>query len=535
MSSAEQPLSRKVLDSPFLNELYLLYEIGKAVNSTLEIEEVLTLIMKLTTDLFKAEAGSIMLLDREGLLTIRAAQGLPQEIVASTRIQVGEGIAGWVAQTGEPLLLDGKVSDPKFKSLVDRKELIKSSLCVPLKRKGKVAGVLILRNPTASPTFTPEHLSFLLAIADQVAIAIENASLYNEQKERAEELAMLNRQVEAIISNMADGLVVTLPTGIMTLLNPPVERIFGINREFLVGKHYSVLFRGSEFEKVHTHVCAQGRTAITELILKKPTEMVFRLWATPMKEPGGEVSGVVTLLQDITELKRITRMKSEFVSLVTHELKTPLTSIQGFVEVLLARDLPRDRIVNYLTIVRQETERLVRLIGDLLDLAKLEEGQFQLNKEPVDLTLLIQGAMEAIQPQLTIHKLVRTGPEEGVKVLADRDLITQVILNLLSNAVKYSPEGGEVVVGLRESDTAVEVDVSDQGVGIPQEKLPHLFERFYRVDSSATRSITGTGLGLANVKYIVEAHGGSLRVKSEVGKGSTFTFSLPVGGGEFGV
>lgn len=502
-------------------ELYHLYEISRAVNSSLDLKTVLQFILDMTTDLFKADAGSIMLLQEEKYLTIEVAQGLSREVITNTKVPLGEGIAGWVAQTGEPLLLDGKVADSKFKRLINRKEEIQSSLCVPLKTKDKVIGVLMLRNPSRSSRFTETHLRFLATIGDQVSIAIENARLYRY-------ISYEKMKVEAIISNMADGLIVSDMEGKILLMNPAAEKIFGIDRESAVNKHRSILFSGLDLEDIHQKAVREEKTFAKEIALNKPTQLFFRILITPMKTVEGLTQGVISLLQDITELRKVAEMKSQFVSMVTHDLKTPLTSIQGFVEIILTRNPSLEKIHNYLQIVREETARLVRIINNLLDLAKLESGEFKLNSSSINLTQLIQEALPIFSKKSGIHKILFQPSVPVSNVWADPDLIIQVLYNLLSNAIKYSPEGGKIEIRIKPAGNFVEVDVEDEGIGIPPEKLPKLFEKFYRVDSKITKGIEGTGIGLANVKYIVEAHGGSLRVKSSEGKGSLFTFSLPI-------
>lgn len=505
-------------------ELLLLYEIGRVVNSTLDLNQILQSILNLTTDIFKAEAGSIMLIDKHGELHIAAAQGLSPEIIQNTHITLGEGIAGWVAQTGEPLLLDGKVQDSRFKLLVDRKDDVKSSLCVPLMPKERIIGVLMLRNPTSAPSFTADHLRFLSAIADQAAIALEHARLYQAEQKRSAE-------IEAIISSMADGVIVTSPEGEIILVNPVIENIFGINKDSVIGKHFDVLFKGLSFNEYHAKVLTDKKPVWMEITLNKPTATIFRLSSTPMNIKG-DTLGVVTLLNNITEQKQVNKMKSDVLSLVTHELKTPITSIQGFVEVVLAKDLPRERVVNYLTIVKQETARLVRLINNLLDLSKLEAGKLELKKIPVDIVAIIKENLEAMEQISLKHKFsfspLQLTKENIPHIHADRDMIAQVINNLLSNAIKYSPEGGTITINVLRRDNLLEVSVSDEGIGIPNDKLPHLFERFYRVNTESTVKIKGTGLGLANAKYLIEQHGGTLRVKSTEGVGSTFTFTIPI-------
>lgn len=396
----------KIENSLHIQQLLTLHEISRTVNSTLDLPEVLNSVIKLSVEIFQADAGSLMLINRDGELAIEAAIGLPEEIIKKTRVKIGDGIAGWVAKTGETLLLDGKVRDQKFKGLVDRKEDISSSLCVPLKIKERIIGVLMIRRNSPAH-FTGEQLNFLKIVADQVAIAIENARLY-------------------------------------------------------------------------------------------------------------------------TETKKVDRMKSEFVSMVSHELKTPLTAIIGFVELLILKDFSQERVKNYLKIVKDESYRLLRLITNLLDLSKLEAGLLILNKEVVKLDELVLPVAEFFQEQTEKH-VIKVDFAGNIPVVEiDRDLIIQVFENLIENAIKYSPGGGEIGIAIINEGDKAEIRISDRGMGIEPAHLDKIFYKFYRVDSSLTRETGGTGLGLANVKYIIEAHGGSIRAESTIGAGSTFIFTLPL-------
>lgn len=514
-------------------ELHKLYEITRAISSTLDLRTVLQLIMRHTNQVFKARAGSIMLINDQGYLTIEVAQGLSEEIIANTRVRLGEGIAGWVAMTGEPLLLEGKVKDPRFKSLVERKDSIKSSLCVPLKTKENIIGVLMLRRPRSAAKFTDSQLRFLSVIADQAAIAVENARLYRQEKTRVAQMIELNKilsyekmKVEGIISSMADPLVVTGLSDEIIAVNPAAERLFGLDKSLLIGRSSQSLFSGLGLEGIRK-TAGGGKVSFAEIRMNKPAELFFKVVATPMLDREGKVQGLIFLWQDITELKRVAMMKSEIVSMVTHDLKTPLTSIQGFLELILKRDLTQEKKDQYLSIIKEESDRLVRLISNLLDLSSLETGAFKMNRQPVDLVRLIQATLSTLVFSKSKIHVVFHPPSGTAKVLADEDLIIQVLNNLLSNAIKYSPDGGEIRIGINRSGDFLEVEVQDQGIGIPEEKSYRLFDRFYRVNSKASAGIPGTGLGLANVKYIIEAHGGSLRVKSREGKGSVFTVSLP--------
>jgi len=220
-------------------------------------------------------------------------------------------------------------------------------------------------------------------------------------------------------------------------------------------------------------------------------------------------------------------MKSEFVSMVSHELRTPLTSIMGFAELMISREFPTERRHRYLDIILKDSSRLMRLINNLLDLSKLEAGQITFNMEPVKITDIIPGLIESFESQTSGHMLSYNTDGEIPEMMLDRDMFINIMTNLVSNAIKYSPKGGNINILLHRNSEAVLVSVSDEGMGIAGDKIPMVFDKFYRVDSALNRETGGTGLGLATVKYIVEGFGGKIWVESELGKGSRFTFTLP--------
>ena len=228
-------------------------------------------------------------------------------------------------------------------------------------------------------------------------------------------------------------------------------------------------------------------------------------------------------------LKELDRMKSEFLSTAAHELRTPLTSILGFSEILLKRKLDEERRNKFLKIINEESLGLSSLINDLLDLSRIESGRgFKITKAPIDIKEVILENIDIFQEQTDKLTFKVNIPDDLVKIEADKDKINQVIENLISNALKFSPEGGEITVSIEQSKGKIKVSVSDNGIGIPEKDLPHLFEKFYRAENASSEAIGGTGLGLAIVKYIVEHHAGKISVESKIGKGSTFSFMLPL-------
>ncbi|MDY6794088.1 MAG: ATP-binding protein [Actinomycetota bacterium] len=228
-------------------------------------------------------------------------------------------------------------------------------------------------------------------------------------------------------------------------------------------------------------------------------------------------------------IRRLEKAKSEFVSMVSHELRTPLTSIHGFSEILRTKDMEPEKKMEFYRIILNESERLSRLITNLLNLSKIEAG-IELNREMVDLGDLVEEDLEFFQSQTDIHELEYQGSREIPHIYCDPDRVHQIIKNLMANAIKYSPEGGSVEVATGVEGKYVTISITDHGIGVPAQELPHIFERFRRVERKEIAGITGTGLGLAIVKHLVELHGGQIRVESEPGEGSTFTVFLPIRG-----
>ncbi len=228
-------------------------------------------------------------------------------------------------------------------------------------------------------------------------------------------------------------------------------------------------------------------------------------------------------------IRRLEKAKTEFVSMASHELRTPLTSIHGFSEILRTKDMEPEKKTEFYRIILNESERLSRLINNLLNLSTIEAG-IELNREMVNFTELIEEDIEFFQSQTGIHQLNYHGPRQLPLVYGDPDRIHQIFKNILSNAIKYSPDGGPVEIETGIEGKYVTVTVTDQGIGIPADDLPHIFDRFRRVERKEMSDITGTGLGLAIVKHLVDIHGGQIKVRSETGQGTTFTVFIPIRG-----
>ncbi|MGI6453943.1 MAG: sensor histidine kinase [Syntrophomonadaceae bacterium] len=337
-------------------------------------------------------------------------------------------------------------------------------------------------------------------------------------------------KMKTILRSLVDGVLVFDGNGFIDLANRAAENIFLVREGDLVNKTLEQVGSFDEINNMIKMVLETGREVFREITIY-PDIKTYQARVVPLKTPDGEVDGAVAVFHDITDAIEFRQMRSEFVGNVSHELRTPLTSIKGFVETLLDGAMENNDICRkFLSIIDAETERLTRLIEDLLTLSAIESKELTMRPQSVCLQRSIRQVMNIMGPQISEKKLhVELIYMPGMaKIYADEDLLGQVLINLLDNAIKYSPPEGKIIIRCRQSGNRVITTVSDSGIGIPPESKPRVFERFYRVDKARSRTRGGTGLGLAIVKHIVELHGGDIFVCSEYGKGATFGVSFLV-------
>jgi len=359
-----------------------------------------------------------------------------------------------------------------------------------------------------------------------------NASL----EQRIREVARISRQNELILQAAGDGICGADRDDMIVVANPAAARLTGYSVEELIGRPLPSLLGRSTPDGARTwredpastdgaHRDGIRQDANAAFRRRDGTEFPSEYVWSPIHEQG-QVVGAVLTFKDVTDRRELDRLKDELLGVVSHELRTPVASLVGFTELLLTRDYAEPQRREFLTVMLREGRRLTALINDFLDLQRLESGAQQIVLAPTPLRPLVERAVAAAGENLAAPISVEL-PDDLPLVLADTDRMEQVLGNLLSNARKYSPAGGDIRVAAQPAEGYVEVAVSDHGLGIPPDALPHMFERFYRVDNSDRRTITGTGLGLAIVRNMVEAHGGRIRAESAgLGEGSTFTFTL---------
>jgi two-component system phosphate regulon sensor histidine kinase PhoR len=352
-------------------------------------------------------------------------------------------------------------------------------------------------------------------------------------REKIERLGDEQAKVRTILDGMIEGVVALDDRGRLLLLNPAARAMFGVEQGIPEGRSFLEVIRQKGLLDLVDEVRATAAPARHEIELGPPVNRLVAARGVPLGLGPG-APGVLLVLNDVTELRRLERVRSEFVANVSHELRTPLTCIKGYLETLLDGALEDSAHARrFLEVAGTHAERLDRLIDDLLELSNIESGRVTLVPVRLDLDEVVAGmaAMferRTVQNRLTLVRAVRP----GLAVRADRDRLVQILVNLVDNAVKFTSEGGQIrIEAALGSDGRVEITVRDTGVGIPSTDLPRITERFYRVDRTRSREVGGTGLGLAIVKHLVQAHGGELRIESALGSGTAVSFTLPAAEG----
>ncbi len=333
-------------------------------------------------------------------------------------------------------------------------------------------------------------------------------------------------KLAAIVSGMVDGVVATDRTGAIVLANRAATELLGWPTAHTAGAPPAVA--GGRLRAILADAATHGRISAEELPPSETGDRLIEVHCAPIQGDAGRPTGAVAVLRDVTDLRRLERLRRELTANVSHELRTPLTSIKGFAETLLGGAMRDEQTCrHFLEIIDKETNRLVKLVDDLLDLSTLESKRISLELAQVHVGDLVADTVTRLRPLAGSRDLQLRPAASDVTVLADRDRLSQVLTNLLDNAIKFTPEDGRIAVGWRPVNGEVEVTVVDSGPGIAAVDLPHVFERFYKADRARPAVPGGSGLGLAIAKHIVEAHGGRIRVASTPGTGTTFAFTLP--------
>jgi PAS domain S-box-containing protein len=490
-----------------LRQLTILYGISKSVTSLLDLNKLLTRIVEATMYVTGAEEISLFLLDEATQeLHLRAVQRAGDEQARGVMESGDDAVVRQVMSTGQVAMIESprsRKTDP-----------LQVTLAAPLKSRQGTIGVLHATTETAMEPFSDNDRYVLSVLADYGAIAIENARLFQEVEEQRGKL-------ETILTGTEDVIVVTDENGRVLLMNPAAAEAFDVEPAQTIGRPLLEVTGHELLNRLLSQQLAKKTSANLEVPL--PDGRAFYAGLSPIPDVGWAL-----IMRDITHTKELDKIKSDFVATITHDLRSPLTSIQSLLKLLPEVGGLNEEQQEFTARAMRTVEHMQDLIATLLDIARIEAG-VDMQTGPIHIDVVIDEAAQhlegaALDKELSLEVIL---PEDLSAVDGNHTRLVQVMTNLLDNAIKYTPRGGSIKVSAAEDEDQITVYVTDTGVGIPASAKPHIFDKFYRVQGPATREAEGVGLGLATVKSVVERHGGQVFVESRVGHGSSFYFTLP--------
>lgn len=494
-----------------VKDLQTLFAIGRSVTSVLDLKTVLTRVVEAAVFVAQAEEGLLLLVEEgSGDLVLRAAKNLDERMARGLRVRVEDSLAGEVLRTGDPVRVTGR------RSKVATGFLVNSLVYVPVRTPERgIIGVLGVTNRHPGRPFGEHEVQLLSALADYAAVALENSRLYQQAETE-------RRKLEAVLRETEEGVIVLDASGRILLCNPTARKALELPKD-VVGERATEAIRDTLVRTVLRE--AAGAEKPLQFEISAEDGRTFNAQLSPVEDVG-----YVLMMQDISHLKELDRLKSEFVQNVSHELRSPLALVLGYADLLTTGELgeltPEQR--KPVEIIARRARMLGHLVEDVTLILASETRK--LEREPLSLAELALAAVQdfrliADREELTLTTDIASDlPPVG----GEPTYLRRVLDNLLSNAIKFTQSGGTVALRMWQKDEQVVLQVADTGIGIPDDQQERVFDRFYQVDGSIRRRYGGVGLGLALVKEIVEAYGGSVDVESEVGEGTTFTVTLPI-------
>lgn len=499
-----------------VQELSILSRIDRELNHALSVERVLTLTLDWALRFTQSQAAAVALVDQPAnKMDFVASYGFEPETWTELQREpwpLSKGVSGRVARRGEPEIVSDVSQDEAY---VETALGTQSLMSVPMTREDRVIAVMTLESHKLNG-FTEENLEFVKRLAARAAVAIDNARLFDETRREQQKL-------ELILASTADAVIVVDHDLKLVLVNQAAISAFRLSpKQDYAGETFEAVFGSSPLNKLFNRAHSIKQGLIEEMTLYD--DRTFHVSVVPAPQVGWSI-----VMHDVTPFKKTERLKTELVATASHDLKNPLGSILGYMDLISMTNKLNDQGVEYMRRVQRAVAHMRQLIDDLLDMARIESG-IALRYEEVHVAPLIHQVLDRYKLQSNekaMHIAVEMAPDLPT-VFADAGRLTQVIANLVSNAIKYTPPEGTIQVRAEPRNGFVHVSVKDNGMGISPEDQAQVFARFYRVRTPETDSIEGTGLGLAIVKSLVEAHGGQIGLESRLGEGSTFSFTIPV-------
>ncbi len=501
-----------------------LLEITRAITAQLDLGEVLRRVLHASLVMLAGRVGIVALSNKhDGRFYVRAFSGINADAVPELNVKLQE-----LMDPGDAEGFSREFLNTKLREMADAIDAnLAQSIAMPLVFARNPLGLLIVFR-SYQTSITPEDLTTLQSFADQAAIAVNNAQLYGEIQHE-------HQRLEAIINSSGDGVMILDPNLTIQQANDSFARMSGWRKADLLHlpKREVIVWANLEGPDLEDAGWA-GQAADTlyvegDMIRRDGMSLGIGITYAPLLNSDGKLESIIANVRDITNIRKAQEMQSVFISTIHHELRTPIAIIKGYASTLGRDDVEweRDVIREKMAIIEDETDRLTNLVEDLLTASKIQSAQvLQLNKADVDISDLAARSAARLGSQAG-RRIELSFPEKFPTILGDETRLRQVIDNLLTNAIKYSPEDKTITLGGRFSRQSVTVFVRDDGAGIAKDEIDRVFDRFYRIDNTITRRTQGAGLGLYLVKAIVDAHGGEIAVKSQIGGGSTFYFTLP--------
>ena len=558
--------------------LAALYEVSAKLGTTLDLGELLNLVMDSIIQLTGAERGFLVLTDEvTGELKTMAARNVDQETIAGRSMEISRTVVQRVINNGRGIVTDNAQEDDRFsghESVVGYQ--LRSILCAPLRARGRIIGAVFVDNRLFSGVFNQEDLNLLEAFTNQAAMAIDNARLFTQTDQalarRVEELTLFQRIDQELNKSLDLNRVLGLALDWAITLTQAESGSIGLMELDEEGESVLNLLAHSGSEDHQLPAVPSSHPVLSQVLAERVSVQTQNVTAeqsidgsamasqlaVPIKREG-EVTGLITLesqrlshfqQEDVAFVERLAdraavaiensrlyeaihaanRAKSDFISIVTHELRLPMTSIKGYTDLILAGMVGTlsDQQNEFLQIVKRNLDRMSVLIRDLSDINRIESGRMKFECEPFDLVETLDDVVDSLRESIEARdqELVLELDDNLSEVYADQNRIGQVLSNLISNANKYTPNGGKITVQVKQNGRYATINVVDNGFGISEEDQAKLFTQFFRSESEEVREQTGWGLGLSIVKKIVEAQGGEISCQSELGKGSNFTFTV---------
>lgn len=491
-------------------EIELFAETSRELSGELKIDALMDRILDVSGTLFNAKGGFISLFEVDtGTLQLGMFRNINRELVKDV---MERDAFRSVLREAAPRVVADSESDLVFQPLG---ETGLTPVVIPLRADGINAGLLvILVEPDSVPIAS--DIPLISSFAHQAGLAVGNALLYQEIEDQRSELS-------SIIHSIRNPIIVIDEDEKFIAINGTAQELFSLSGTFDFGTPVRGRIRPTELEEL----LLEGK-GVRDVTITRPDPRHFRAKAVVLRGESGEIRGKVLVMDDITEERELEQLKADFVAVIGHELRTPLTLIKGFTRTLMRKDakLSAERKEEALETIDVQTHRLERLIEDLLFVSSIEQQRPPLYLEQFDLAEALRETVEKLRSTAPDRAIVLDCPYGRLRVTLDRSKIEQILGHLVDNALKYSQD--QIEIGLTVKDEQVQISVTDHGVGIYSGDIPRLFQKFGQIDSTSTRSHGGTGLGLYICKRLVEVHRGHIWCESQLGRGSTFTFALPM-------